>query len=165
LLEQPGLSGGPLAFVLSATPVSDLDTGRLHRILLAYYRILSANRNLPAQLAWPLDPLRALFHAPHPDAGVRFLAIRCYALQSFMLEANREKLEAEFVGQVHEVDCPIRYLEAPDGQVKEIDGWLLALTESRRNVAARNAVVEEDNDYYLIEAGEPQERIHDSQLR
>jgi midasin len=164
LLKRPEFANGPLTFTSSATAVANLDSGRLHRILLAYYRIISANRSLPTHLAWPLDPLSALFRAPHPDPGVRFLAIRCYALQSLMLEADRERLEIEFVGTLYEASCPVRYLETPDGEVNVIDGWLLALTESQRNVAARNAIVEEDHGYYSSDDG-PCEPIEDSQLR
>ncbi|KZV73642.1 hypothetical protein PENSPDRAFT_268056 [Peniophora sp. CONT] len=139
---------GPLAFVLSAPSALDVDTKRLHRMLLAYYRILEANGELPLLYAWPLEPLSALAWAPHPDPAVRFMAVRCYALQSGMGEGERERMEMEVVGRIDEVDCPLYAgLEASEKEII-IDAWVVAATEARRVHAEREAIGADDTDFY-----------------
>ncbi|KAH8085408.1 midasin [Cristinia sonorae] len=154
---------GPLAFVDSPETVPTLDTQRLHTILLAYYRILRANRELPTRLSWPLKPLSLLMWAPHPDPGVRFLAIRCYALQSGMGEAERVKTEKQIIGEVAEMDCPIYYGQNIDGSPAFLDGWLLPLIDTERVVKTRQALLE-PQDYYTSEDGSSIEPIHPAEL-
>ena len=147
---------GPLAFISLSDGGKDVNTLRLHRLLLAYYRILLANRILPNSLSWPLPALSVLFWTPHPDSGVRLLAIRCYALQSGMSEAEREKLEIDILGPIGVVDCQIAYIDDMDGRTEEIDGWLLPALEGKRILDARNAFLHDDQDYYVLDGDEPQ---------
>jgi midasin len=164
LLSRSFFSAGPLAF---ATPenASSLDASRLQTLLVAYYRILTANPNLPEQLSWPLHPLLALFRAPHPDAGVRFLAIRCHSLQTRTLEGERDELENELVGHVVEMEVPIRFEELPDGQIMTVEACLFVITEARRVQDARNGLVDGIAELYSYEHGEEVELLDLSQLR
>ena len=134
--------------------VDSIEASRLHRLLLAYYRILQANRPLPHNLYWPLTPLSKLFLTPHPDTGARLLAIRCYALQSGMGEVEREKLEKQVLGDICGVDCPIECGQDIDGTAKELDGWLLPVLEIKRITDARNALVTEPQDFYGVHEGD-----------
>jgi midasin len=164
-LRKPPLHKGPLAFITSSEDVKDLDTLRLHRLLLAYYRILLANQMLPSRLLWPLSALSILFWTPHPDTGVRLLAIRCYALQSGMSEAEREKLEIEIFGSTWEVDCKIGFGEDTDGRREEIDGWLLPALEGKRIIDARNAFLQDSQEYYVFDDGNELQAINLTDLR
>jgi midasin len=140
---------GPLSLV---PDVISAPAERLHPILLAYYRILIANRPLPKNLLWPLHHLSSLFRMPHADAGVRWLAIRCYALHTGMSEADREKLENEVVGSIEEIDIPIFYRYSVEGKLEATDGWILPITEIERVTAARDAIASEPQHYsYLPE--------------
>lgn len=163
-LRRPDFKGGPLAFVHSLEDVPFIDSHRLHRILLAYYRILQANRELPTLLSWPLTPFSMLMWAPHPDPGVRFLAIRCYALQSGMGEAERIKTEQEVLGEVADVDCPIHYGQNVNGDPVFLDGWLLPLVDAERVLNTRQALLEPQN-YYSSEDDSSIEPIHPAELR
>ena len=109
-------------------------------MLLAYYRILVANPELPSWLDWPLEPLSRIFWTPHPDPGVRYLAIRCYALQSGMGELEREKLENTSVGSMAATECPLEFGVDDCGGVITIDGWLLPVIEMQRIYDARSAI-------------------------
>lgn len=117
-----------------------MDPDRLHRLLLAYYRLLQANRPLPRYLLWPLQPLSELIRAPHPNRGVQFLAIRCYSLQTGMPEVERNKLEVEAFGKVTDSNAPVLYNENLDGSRELVDGWLLPTIEATRVAEARNAI-------------------------
>jgi midasin len=145
--------------------VDSIETPRLHRVLLAYYRILRANRTLPHSLYWPLAPLSKLFFTPHPDTGVRLLAIRCYALQSGMTEVEQEKLEKLVLGEPCGVDCQIGCGQDVDGTSKELDGWLLPVLEVKRITDARNALVTEPHDFYTVEEGDSKPCLTPSNLR
>jgi hypothetical protein len=145
---------GPLAFVTTCTSVDSIEASRLHPLLLAYYRILRANRPLPHSLYWPLTPLSKLFLAPHPDMGVRLLAIHCYALQSGMCEAEQEKLERQVLGEICGVDCQIGCGQDVDGTLQESDGWLLPVLEIKRITDARNALIIEPQDFYSVGEGD-----------
>lgn len=151
---------GPLAFVSHASSVRDIDTKRLHRALLAYYRILEANGELPSLYWWPLEPLSALIWTPHPDPAVRFMAVRCYALQSGMGEGEREKMELEAVGKIDEVDCRLNSGKDASGKDVIIDAWVIAATEARRVQEEREIIGADNTDFY----GE-QEPIHQMELR
>lgn len=156
---------GPLALLMETTSVADLDAGRLHRLLLAYYRLLIANRLLPGRLMWPLHHLSALMWTPHPDRGVQFLAIRCYALHSGMPESEREKLETQLLGGLAETECAVDYGESADGTQQKIDGWLLPVEEVQRVADARNAVAYETHHFYDYPEREDPLPIHASELR
>ncbi|KAJ3919281.1 midasin nuclear AAA ATPase [Lentinula edodes] len=133
MLQNPLLAKGPVFLVSEA---SRLDLKRIHQILLAYYRILQANRELPHQLYWPLTPLRQIASESTLDAASRLLAIRCYALQSGMGEAEREKWETATLGELYTVDCTLGYGDALDGSHLTIDGWLMPITELERNISS-----------------------------
>ncbi|KAJ1310100.1 hypothetical protein OPQ81_006847 [Rhizoctonia solani] len=104
-LGRTSLSHGPLAFITeSSLTVSEVPALHLQRILIAYYRLLAADPHTPARLGWSAAPLQALFRpipgvtTPHPDHAVRWLALRCFGIQTRLAEITRAKLEAEFVG-------------------------------------------------------------------
>ncbi|PBK75109.1 midasin [Armillaria solidipes] len=136
------------AFFQGLLTSQHLDKPGLHRLLLAYYRILQANRQLPDQLFWPLSHLSAIIWTPTFDSGSRLLAIRCYAFQSGMCEAEHEKLQQEILGEACEVDCPLEYGHNIDGSVVEVDGWIMPVLEVKRIRDARNHIVVSVNDYF-----------------
>ena len=135
---------------------------RLHCILLAYYRILMANPELPIWLDWPLEPLSRLFWAPHADLGVRYLAIRCYAMQSGMCEAEREKLENTLIGSMAHVECPLEYGQDHHGNASVIDGWLLPVIEKQRIHDSLNSISTDTRDFSM---GQGDNCIRSSDLR
>ncbi|KAK7048623.1 midasin [Favolaschia claudopus] len=148
LLQRPMFVNGPLAFVLEADSPLSIDVPRLHRLLLAYYRILQANRELPLYLSWSLAPLSCLIWTPELDNAVRLLAIRCYSLQSGMGEGEREKMESEILGQSGGVDCPLEYGRNADGTPIEMDGWVMPVFEVQRIREMRRQIVTEPHNYY-----------------
>ncbi|KAG0703770.1 P-loop containing nucleoside triphosphate hydrolase protein [Suillus ampliporus] len=150
-LQKSCLSKGPLSFIAAAPCVADIDTTHLHRMLLAYYRLLRANRLLPKYLLWDGSLLSELLFPPHPDAGVRLLAARCYASHVGMAEVEREKLITHVLGEFCGVDCPIKYGQNIDGTVVETDGWLVPTLEIKRIHDARDAILE-GPDFYSLEA-------------
>ncbi|KAI0081619.1 midasin [Panus rudis PR-1116 ss-1] len=154
---------GPLDFIESVESPSSIDCLLLHRLLLAYYRILQASRTFPQSRFWSLEPLAKLIRSSHPDYGVRFLAIRCYALQSGMMEGDRVKLEQEIIGEVEKVDCPILYGSLIDGSPNYLDGWIMPLVEAQRVVDARNSHLEPQS-YYSVEGADSIEPIHPAEL-
>jgi midasin len=140
--------------MFDSVPPETVPPSRLHRVLLAYYRILMANPELPRLLDWPLGPLSRLFWAPHPDPGVRYLAIRCYALQSGMSEAEREKLENALIGSMAHAECPLEFGIDVHGRVNTIDGWLLSVIETQRIHDARNAIAIDPRDFSMGQGGD-----------
>ncbi|THH30307.1 hypothetical protein EUX98_g3868, partial [Antrodiella citrinella] len=162
-LRQPDFKGGPLASITAAQDIPAFDTHRLQRILLAYYRILQTNRELPSLLSWSLTPLSLLMWTPHPDAGVRYLAIRCYALQSGMGEGQRVQAEHEILGEAAHVDCPLHYGQNFDGTPVFLDGWLLPLVDAERVAKLRQSLLDPQN-YYSSEDDSSIEPIHPAEL-
>ena len=150
---------------MDCKPIQSIDALRLHRLLLAYYRILRANRELPYMLIWPLSLLSQLIWTPHPDKGVQLLSIRCYALHSGMGEAEREMLEKEILGETCMADCPLDFGDEIDGTRKEVDGWIMPVLELKRVTDARNSLTLNLHDYYTVEEGELSRPIHPSELR
>lgn len=148
MLLRLELVDGPIAFVAKMDSPLSVEAPRLQRLLLAYYRILQANRELPRQLLWSLSPLSCLIWTPGMDNGVRLLAIRCYALQSGMGEAEREKLELAVLGERYTLDCRIEYCQNADGSRKEIDGWVMPVLEVRRIQEMRTAIAENSQAFY-----------------
>ena len=155
---------GPLSLLPAEIPLEESNAQSLHRVLLAYYRLLQANRPLPDSLCWPIAPLFQLIWGAHFDMGVRFLAIRCYVLQSGMMEAARLEMEKKAVGDVAEVDCNIEFATALDGTPVEVDGWIMPALEVKRVTDARNAHLEHQN-YYTYDQEDSQEPMHPSELR
>lgn len=143
--------------------MDSLNATSLHRILLAYYRILQSNRELPRVLKWSLSALAKLIWDGYPDTGVRFLAVRCYALQARMIEAERVKLEKTVVGEAETVDCPVLYHVSPDGSRRALDGWILPVVERTRVVEARNTLLTFQN--YYKHSDDSTEPIHPAELR
>lgn len=156
---------GPLSFITETLSPLSVDTTRLQQLLLAYYRILQANRELPRTLRWTLAPLSNLIYTPHLDNGVRLLAIRCYSLQSGMGEEERCNLEREILGEPCSVDCNLNYGQNVDGSVKEVDGWLLPVLEVRRVQQERESIVSEQLDFYSREGGNDTFLIETKDLR
>lgn len=139
------------AFFQGLLTSQHLDKPRLHRLLLAYYRILQANRQLPDQLFWPLSHLSAIIWTPTFDSGSRLLAIRCYTSQSGMCEAEHEKLQQEILGDACGAGCPLEYGHNIDGSVVEVDGWIMPVLEVKRIRDARNHIAVNVNDYFSEE--------------
>ncbi|KAJ7132921.1 midasin nuclear AAA ATPase [Mycena filopes] len=148
ILERPELVDGPLAFVASAESALSIEVPRLQRLLLAYYRILQVNRELPQHLLWSLSPLSTLIWTAGLDPAVRLLAIRCYSLQSGMGEAERETLERETLGDLCVIDCPLEYGRDVDGSVKRMDGWVLPVFEVQRIQEMRKGIVVNPQTFY-----------------
>jgi midasin len=146
-LQKPCLSKGPLAFLTAVPHVAEIETTRLHRMLLAYYRLLRANRLLPKYLLWDGSLLSKLLFPPHPDTGVRLFAARCYASHVSMAEIECEKLITHVLGEFCSVDCPINYGQTIDGTVVKTDGWLVPTLEIKRIHDARDANLE-SSDFY-----------------
>ena len=163
-MRRPYFDQGPFGFVESAPSVAALDTTRLQRLLLAYYRLLRANRLLPAGLGWPASALSALFVVPnaHPDRAVQWLAIRCYAMHTGMAEAERTKLEKLVLGEGDE-DAPTWYGERVDGTGVFIDVTVLPVLELKRVHETRQKIAASP-DYYTREEGESAPRLSDSDL-
>ncbi|KAF9242636.1 midasin nuclear AAA ATPase [Melanogaster broomeanus] len=152
-LRQPCFSQGPLGFIEESSEITVLDATRLHRLLLAYYRLLRANRLLPGDLLWPISPLSTLFVTPHPDTAVAYLAIRCYALHTGMAEVERTKLETRVLGESGGIDCPMLYEQNIDGSQTTMDGWLLPALEHKRVHDVRNSLAD-GQDFYSLEEGD-----------
>jgi midasin len=163
-LQKPCLSKGPLAFVAVAPSVAEIDATHLHRMLLAYYRLLRANRVLPKHLLWDASLLSKLLFPPHPDKGVVLLAARFYASHVCMAEVEREKLITHVLGEFCGVDCPVNYGQTIDGTVVEIDGWLVPTLEIKRIHDARDAVLE-GPDFYSLEEGDVPQALSEADLR
>ncbi|KAJ7156010.1 midasin nuclear AAA ATPase [Mycena crocata] len=139
ILLRPKFADGPLAFVSTTESLSSVEVPRLQRLLLAYYRILQANRELPRHLLWSLSPLSRLIWTPEMDNGVRLLAIRCYSLQSGMGEAERATLEREVLGEPCVADCPLEC---------GVDAWALPVMEAKRIQEMRREIVETSQTFY-----------------
>ncbi|KAI0373653.1 midasin [Pilatotrama ljubarskyi] len=163
LLKHPGLEHGPLESALASQKTQGVDPQLTQRVLLAYYRLLQANRALPRALGWSLTPLSQVMYAPHSDKGTVLLAIRCYALQAGMMEGERVKLEQQLVGDVKEVDCPVQYSVNSDGSVRAVDGWVLPVLETERISRERDAILDA-NEFYEIDVNDSSEPIHPAEL-
>ncbi|KAI6030422.1 midasin [Pisolithus orientalis] len=168
-LRRPHLDRGPLAFIESdLLSIPALNTSRLWRLLLAYYRLLHANRLLPSELSWPASALSALFISPtpHPDSAVRYLAIRCYALHTGMGEVERSKLEREVFGEeVEKGEGEFGMAYDPSGSGKEVvvDARVMPVLEMKRIHEVRNAMMIQ-SDFYVTEERNISQRISESDL-
>ncbi|CAE6410298.1 unnamed protein product [Rhizoctonia solani] len=104
-LDRASLSHGPIGFIAEpGQAMLNIPALHLQRILTAYYRLLAADPGAPARFGWPATLLQSLFRpvpgisSPHPDHAVRWLALRCFGIQTGLTEITRAKLEKEFVG-------------------------------------------------------------------
>lgn len=112
---------------------------RLHDLLIAYNRLLTADPDIAKRNDWPLDQLH-LLRRQHSDLGVRLLAVQVLSKQRGWSERKRMEVEAECVGKVDEVDCPVAFGwewgHDESGKMghnkKMVDGWLLPLREAQR---------------------------------
>lgn len=84
-------------------------------------------------------------HSTESDNGVRLLALRCYALQTRMAEAERLAMEREFLG---DMDCPLLYGQLHGGKDIVVDGWIMPILEVQRIDEARDSIATSHNDYY-----------------
>ncbi len=141
------MKDGPLTLVPTSIALAQADASLLHRLLLAYYRILKATDNIARDLSWDFSLLHQLFSAPHFDMGVRWLAIRCYVLQCGIGENSREELERKALGESGVCDCNIFYGENLTGNVQVVDGWLLPIIEAERIEKARQELLEAPSYY------------------
>ncbi|KAF8340373.1 uncharacterized protein EI90DRAFT_3012262 [Cantharellus anzutake] len=130
---------GPIAHVMRHDELAKAE-GILDKTLLAYYRILRADVCIPQRFHWPLSSLVTLIETKEAAPSVRFLAIRCYALQTGMAERERESLEHSNLGGLGNVDVPVaRGLRYVGDQVEPdvVDGWNLFLLEEQRIIEER----------------------------
>ena len=146
-LKWPQFQRGFLAVAEQDNDMQTANMDDLQRLLLAYYRLLQVNRDLPRSLGWPLSPLSHIMRRQHSNLGVRYLAIQCYALQTGMIEGERVKIEKELVGDWMKADCTIQYGSSLDGTIQMLDGWLLHMTEAARLLDARNELLKPQNYY------------------
>jgi midasin len=102
----------------------------IHSLLVPYFRIQQANREIPDMFLWPLMPLSSVIWSEETDKVAKLLAIRCYAVQSGMAEAERERqvLQEPFVP-----DCPLEYGRKLDGEKWVVDGWMLPVIEETKS--------------------------------
>ncbi|KAJ7673557.1 hypothetical protein B0H17DRAFT_1208374 [Mycena rosella] len=159
MLLKPEFVDGPIAFVAAVDSPLDIAVPRLQRLLLAYYRILQANRELPRHLLWSLSPLASLMWTPGMDNAVRMIAIRCYALQSGMGEAERETMERAALGDACAVDCPLEYGRNVDGSLREVDGWVMPVVEVQRIQEMRKGIVDNPQTFYEFAEGDEAEPL------
>lgn len=131
-----------------------IDVARLQRLLLSYYRILQANRELPNNLLWSPEPLSTIIWTPHLNNAVRLLAIRCYSLQTGMGEEERGKMEREILGEPCGVDCQLHYGKNVIGEDQDVDGWIMPVIELKRVQQQRAAIVTGEIDYFIGEEDE-----------
>ncbi|KAI0338876.1 P-loop containing nucleoside triphosphate hydrolase protein [Trametopsis cervina] len=163
LLLSPNFSLGPLGFLQDEQSLASVEATKLHQLLLAYYRLLHANNELPRIYGWPLSLLSRIIWECHPDTGVRFLAIRCYALQSGMVEGERVKMENDAIGKMEEVECPISWDSDVYGNREVVDGWIIPIKETERVFQAQQALLLPQK-YYMYEEGDSVEPIHPAEL-
>ncbi|KAI1794980.1 midasin [Ganoderma leucocontextum] len=162
ILRSPGFEAGPLPFFTASERIESIPPYPLQRVLLAYYRLLQANRALPRHLGWSLTPLSQIIWGPHPDNGVRFLALRCYALQAGMMEGERVSMEKEVLGEVSNVDCPIAFGVNLDGTLQQVSGWIMPVVELERIAQGRYQLLE-PHDFYIHD-NDSSEPIHPAEL-
>ena len=164
MLHWPELTEGPLSLLSTSAASNETSSSELQRVLIAYYRLLHANRNISQSFGWSLNPLSSIIWDSHVPSPARFLAIQCYALQAGMIEGERVEMEQEVIGNMAEVDCPIEYGTSLDDTPEILDGWLLHMTESSRLIEARDALLKPQN-YFKFEDGDSTEPIHPAELR
>ncbi|KAF9013327.1 P-loop containing nucleoside triphosphate hydrolase protein [Cyathus striatus] len=129
---------GPLGF-LNTEYLTTIDIPQLQRLLLAYYRILQANRELPMYLNWPLSSLSKLMWTVGLDSG------------SGMGEGERVDIEKEVFGELCGAECNLEYGQTEEGVVKWVDGWIMPAVEVRRIQEERDAIVTKTHEYFYKE--------------
>ncbi|EAU86094.2 MDN1 midasin family protein [Coprinopsis cinerea okayama7 len=162
-LMQNYFPRGPLTFVC-ATSLESIDKSRLSAILLAYYRILRANRQLPSQCNWSPALLSTLMWTNGLEHGIRLLAAKCYAIQVGMGDAESMRLEEEVVGRNDDSECVVEYGSEVDGSTKHMDCWILENAESERVCRTRNKLVTEVVNFYPTDDTEPRVQLEEADL-
>ncbi len=164
MLRKPRFRNGPLG---SITGDIHVDMSGIHSLLLAYYRVQQANREISDMFLWPLMPLSNIIWSEWADNGVKLLAIRCYAVQSSMGEAEREILEREVLhGEPFVPDCPLEYGKKPHGETWVVDGWMLPVLEQDRIQNWRNDILDavSREGYYVWDGGDVGRHIDERDL-
>ncbi|QRV86470.1 AAA domain protein [Ceratobasidium sp. AG-Ba] len=179
-LSSKALENGPLAFIAQpGIALADVPAAHLQRILLAYYRLLAADPAAPTRLSWPSYLLQSIYRpssgdiaGPHPDPAVRWLALRCFGFQTCLSEADREKLETEYVG-VYAVDhLPLRIGQelkqdpaTGSALIKDVvvDAWFFPLVELKRIQTKRDELATQPTRAF-VESSHPALRIVEADL-
>jgi midasin len=143
-MKRESLARGPLAFITREN-ASQIPIKTLHILLLAYLRLLEACDRLYEKFYWPVLPLQSLCEPPHPDVGVRLLAVRCFAHHVGMNEPARMLWEEKVVGTPDNVDPLI-----DTGFGDTVDGWTLPILEHKRIIDERD-----DHSKLLLECKGP----------
>ena len=134
----------PLTAVMREDLVS-IDEHRLHRILITYIRLLTADPLIATRYKWPSTPLH-LLRTQHPNSGVRLLATQALSKQRRWSEEKTLDMERKWVGDINKEDAEVAYgfevepLTAGGFQLKQvtISGWMLPIYESRRAKSCRS---------------------------
>lgn len=140
----------------------------IHSLLVAYFRIQQANREIPDMFLWPLIPLSSVIWSEGVDNGAKLLAIRCYAMQSGMGEAEREVLERQVLqGEPFVPDCPLEYGRKLDGEQWVVDGWMLPVIERDRILNWRHDTLDavSREGYYVWDDEDVERRVDERYLR
>lgn len=132
-MKRESLANGPLGFITREN-AAKIPIKTLHILLLAYLRLLEACDCLYKKLHWPIAHLQSLCEPPHPDPGVRLLAIRCFAHHVGMNEPARLIWEEKLVGTSKNVDPII-----DTGFGDTLDGWVLPILEHKRIIDERES--------------------------
>jgi midasin len=125
-LCRPSLANGPLGFITKEN-VAQIPLKTLHVLLLAYHRLVEACCYIHEEFHWPSSHLQCLFEPPHPDVGVRLLAIRCFAFHVGMNEPARVEMEETLVGSSESANP---FVDTGFGDT--LDVWVLPILDSNR---------------------------------
>ncbi|CCA66844.1 related to midasin (AAA ATPase) [Serendipita indica DSM 11827] len=133
-LQRPSLANGPLAFVTREN-AAHIPKSTLHPLLLAYHRIIEAIPHIHRDFQWPATHLQSLCDPPHPESGVRLLALRCFAFHVGMNEPARVKWEESLVGTPANVTPTVE-----TGFGDSVNIWTLPLLDHKRVIDERLAL-------------------------
>ncbi|ORY30348.1 hypothetical protein BCR39DRAFT_598381 [Naematelia encephala] len=148
-IAQSPFHSSPLILV-SELELASIPPYRLHRLLLAYWRILLADPFFGTRHAWQLDSLH-LLRRQHPDLGVRLLSIQLLSRLRGWSESKRSDMEKLWVGDMEIVDAQIfagkQLVITSNGMCEEqdviVDGWMLPVVEDNRVKRLLHALDEE----------------------
>ena len=107
----------------------------LHPLLLAYHRIIEAIPHIHRDFQWPVAQLQILCDPPHPELGVRLLALRCFAFHVGMNEPARVEWEESLVGTPANVTPTVE-----TGFGDSVNIWALPLLDHKRFIDTRLAL-------------------------
>ena len=137
MIASSPFSSSPLSLI-QPDQLLEAPRARLHRLLIAYWRLLAADDRIALRYNWPAIYLHRLRKA-HPDLGVRLLAIHCLAKQKKWSEEKRRKALRTAVG-AESVDVRVEFSFDVSSSssagfktsARIVDGWLLPLLEAKR---------------------------------